>query len=99
MLYTNRCYVDPSNVLSKVVDSSGQPVLIGNEQDSMEYLLNFMERLEEGLNERSSDVQKNLRVSMYARQISSTVSDSILTESTEETNHLEGYGHIDDSFF
>ena len=65
----------------------------------MEYLLNFMERLEEGLSERSSDVQKNLRVSMYLRQVSSTVSDSILTESTEEPNHNEGYGHIDDSFF
>ena len=43
--------MDPSSVLNNVVDESGRQCPVGEQQDSMEYLLNFMERLEEGLSE------------------------------------------------
>ena len=54
LLYTNQSYVDPSEVLNNVVDDSGYPCPVGDQQDSMEYLMNFMERLEEGLGEDSN---------------------------------------------
>jgi hypothetical protein len=51
LIFTNQKYVDPSPVLNSVVDDYGNKVQIGQQQDVTEYLLNFMERLEEGLNE------------------------------------------------
>lgn len=63
LLYTNQSYVDPSDVLNNVADDSGFACQIGDQQDSMEYLMNFMERLEEGLGEDSANVTKHMRVS------------------------------------
>lgn len=68
MLYTNQSYVDPSDVLNSVVDDSGHQCVVGEQQDSMEYLMNFMERLEEGLGENSKDVTRHTRVSAYQRK-------------------------------
>ena len=68
LLYTNQSYVDPSDVLNNVVDDSGYPCPVGNQQDSMEYLMNFMERLEEGLGEDSANITRHLRVSAYHKQ-------------------------------
>jgi hypothetical protein len=51
MLWSNQNYVDPSDVLNSVVDDMGVKLPVGEEQDVTEYLLNFMERLEEGLSE------------------------------------------------
>jgi len=43
--------VDPSLVLNSVVDDFGRKIDVGNQMDVVEYLLNFIERLEEGLDE------------------------------------------------
>lgn len=85
MLYSNQSYVDPSNVLNNVVDDSGYKVQVGEQQDSMEYLMNFMERLEEGVNEDSSDVTKHMRVSTYRKgsEHGDSASESFLTDSTD----------------
>ena len=82
LLYTNQSYVDPSSVLSNVVDDSGHPCPVGDQQDSMEYLMNFMERLEEGLSEDSTAITKHLRVSEYAKKNVGSLNsqESFLTE-------------------
>ena len=67
LLYTNQSYVDPSDVLNNVVDDSGHKCPVGEQQDSMEYLMNFIERLEEGLGEDSSRVTQHLRTSTYQK--------------------------------
>ena len=54
-------------MLNNVVDDSGYICAVGDQQDSMEYLMNFMERLEEGLGEDSANVTKHMRVSTYAK--------------------------------
>lgn len=51
MLLTNQKYVDPSIVVNSVVDDFGRKIDVGNQMDVVEYLLNFIERLEEGLDE------------------------------------------------
>ena len=53
MLYTNQKYVDPKQVLASVVDDSGNLIKFGQEKDSTEFLLNLIERIEEGLDEES----------------------------------------------
>ena len=81
MLYTNQRYVDPSEVLNNVVDDSGYKCMVGEQQDSMEYLMNFMERLEEGLSEDSSKATKHLRVSQFKKassEASENPSESLL---------------------
>lgn len=51
MLLTNEKYVDPSQVINCVVDDFGRKIEVGSQMDVVEYLLNFIERLEEGLDE------------------------------------------------
>ena len=74
--------MDPSDVLNNVVDDSGYPCPVGDQQDSMEYLMNFMERLEEGLGEDSSNITKHMRVSAYKKNqhAQDNPSESFLTE-------------------
>ena len=87
LLYTNQSYVDPSDVLTNVVDDSGYPCPVGDQQDSMEYLMNFMERLEEGLGENSTNVTKHMRVSTYKKNIEpgqDNPSESFLTEDSND---------------
>jgi len=74
--------VDPSTVLDNVVDDTGHQCPVGEQQDSMEYLLNFMERLEEGLGEDSTNISSHLRVSEYQKR-SGGDSESFLTDSSE----------------
>ena len=81
LLYTNQSYVDPSSVLDNVVDDTGHPCPVGEQQDSMEYLLNFMERLEEGLGESAQSVASHMRVSEYQKK--SEPSESFLTDSSD----------------
>lgn len=52
MLLANQKYLDPSPVLNTVVDDFGKKIGVGSQLDISEYLLNFIERLEEGLDER-----------------------------------------------
>ena len=51
LLLTNQKYVDPSKVLNAVVDDFGKQIQVGSQMDAIEYLLNFIERVEEGLGE------------------------------------------------
>ena len=74
--------MDPTAVLGSVVDDSGHPCPVGDQQDSMEYLMNFMERLEEGLSEDSTAITQHLRVSQFKK--GSGASESFLTEEDDE---------------
>ena len=68
LMFTNQKYVDPSPVLNSVVDDFGNRYQVGQQQDVTEYLLNFMERLEEGLNEIPPDLNQHVRVSEYLKR-------------------------------
>lgn len=86
LTYTNQKYVDPSGVLNAVVDDSGHQVPVGDQQDTTEYLLNFMERLEEGLGEHQADKSQHMRVSTYRKQLEggdSNPHESFLVEDDE----------------
>ena len=52
----------------------------------MEYLLNFMERLEEGLGETAANVNTHMRVSEYQKKSGSGPSESFLTDSSDLAN-------------
>ena len=51
MIFANRKYVDPTPVLRSLTDDFGNPISIGEQRDIGEFLLNFIERIEEGLGE------------------------------------------------
>jgi hypothetical protein len=51
MIMANRKYVDPTPVLRSLTDDFGNPISIGEQRDIGEFLLNFIERIEEGLGE------------------------------------------------
>jgi hypothetical protein len=51
MIVANRKYVDPTAVLRSLTDDFGNPISIGEQRDIGEFLLNFIERIEEGLGE------------------------------------------------
>ena len=65
MLYTNQKYADPKQVLASVVDDSGNLIKFGQEKDSTEFLLNLIERIEEGLDEESPQTSERIAQSMY----------------------------------
>ena len=79
----------------------------------MEYLLNFMERLEEGLSEDSSKIGSHMRVSDFQNRVSesfltdnSSIGQSTMVDSqsnpssaASENPSMPGYSHIDDSYF
>lgn len=51
MLTSNQKYVDPSMLVHSVVDDENHKVRVGDEMDVTEYLLNLIERMEEGFDE------------------------------------------------
>jgi hypothetical protein len=51
MIMANRKYVDPTAVLRSLTDDFGNQISIGEQRDIGEFLLNFIERIEEGLGE------------------------------------------------
>ena len=51
LLLSNQKYVDPTQLLNSVVDDFGRKIEVGRQMDVVEYLLNFIERIEEGLNQ------------------------------------------------
>lgn len=55
---SNQKYADPSPVLNKCVDSMGESVKIGDQQDITEYAINFFERIEEVLTLLGHSVQE-----------------------------------------
>ena len=67
MLYTNQKYVDPKQVLASVVDDSGNLIKFGQEKDSTEFLLNLIERIEEGLDEEAPQSSQRIAQSMYEK--------------------------------
>ena len=71
MLYTNQKYVDPKPVLASVVNDDGQVVNFGQEKDSTEYLLNLIERIEEGLNEEPPETSSRIAQSTIIQKPSS----------------------------
>ena len=62
LIGSNQKYADPSPVLNKCVNSMGEHVKIGDQQDITEYAINFFERIEEVLsllNHSMPDVIQN----------------------------------------
>lgn len=55
MILANRKYVDPTSVLKALTDDYGNLVHVGEQQDLGEFNMNLMERIEEGLGERSQE--------------------------------------------
>ena len=53
MIMANRKYVDPTTVLKSLTDDFGNKVQVGEQKDLGEFNLNFLERIEEGLGERT----------------------------------------------
>ena len=50
---TSKKYTEPSDVLKSLVDDFGQALSLGDQKDIGEFNLNFLERIEEGLGERT----------------------------------------------
>ncbi len=78
LLLTNQKYVDPSKVLNAVVDDFGKQVQVGSQMDAVEYLLNFIERVEEGLgeekpqqNDPNSQLENRLTLDLKSEQSTS----------------------------
>lgn len=59
LILTNQKYVDPTPVLQSVVDDYGNKIDVGAQQDITEYLLNFLDRLQEGMLEVKKDGSVN----------------------------------------
>ena len=59
LILTNQKYVDPTPVLQSVVDDYGNKIDVGAQQDITEYLLNFLDRLQEGMLEVKMDGSVN----------------------------------------
>eukprot|EP00743_Colponemidia_sp_Colp-15_P007033 GILK01007589.1.p1 GENE.GILK01007589.1~~GILK01007589.1.p1 ORF type:complete len:990 (-),score=185.29 GILK01007589.1:398-3367(-) len=49
MMYGTRKYGNPTSVLKALVDDTGRPIQIGDQKDVGEFNLNFLDRLDEGL--------------------------------------------------
>lgn len=67
LIGSNQKYADPAPVLNKCVNSSGEHVKVGDQQDITEYAINFFERIEEVLdlvNHRFGDVVLLLSVEL-----------------------------------
>ncbi len=54
MIASDRKYVDPTPVLSAVVDDYGNELPIGDQKDIGEFNLIFLSRIDEGLGEVSA---------------------------------------------
>lgn len=50
-MLTNQKYVDPSSLVHSVHNEMNQKINVGDEMDVNEYLLNLIERMEEGMDE------------------------------------------------
>ena len=57
LLLSSQKYVDPLQLLNMVVDDFGRKIDVGNQMDVVEYLLNFIERIEEGVDEKKDEVR------------------------------------------
>mmetsp|Transcript_32082 Transcript_32082/g.73304 ORF Transcript_32082/g.73304 Transcript_32082/m.73304 type:complete len:1074 (-) Transcript_32082:40-3261(-) len=55
-ILTERRAIDPTRLLNEVVDERGQKLPIGSQEDVGEFMLKFLERLEEGLRVQSQHI-------------------------------------------
>lgn len=76
---SNQKYVNPSSVLACVVDGFGRKIDVGSQMDVVEYLLNFIERLEEGLDEQpqSCSTAENSPASYLSNQLDISIGMAI----------------------
>ena len=49
MIFSHKKFSDPIHVLNSIVDDLGNKIPIGDEKDLGEFNLNFLERIQEGL--------------------------------------------------
>jgi hypothetical protein len=56
LLLSNQNYVNPSQLLNTVVDDDGKKIGYGNQMDINEYLLNLIEMIVTGIDEKKNDV-------------------------------------------
>jgi ubiquitin carboxyl-terminal hydrolase 25/28 len=49
MILSDRKYIDPTDVVTSVVDDNGDPIPIGDQKDIGEFNLVFLLRIDEGL--------------------------------------------------
>lgn len=66
MAASDRKYIDPNDVIKSIVDEQGQPIQIGDQQDIGEFMVTFLLRLDEGLQQQQE--QKDNTESMDLEQ-------------------------------
>ncbi len=57
MIASDRKYIDPTPVISSIVDDYGNEIAIGDQKDIGEFNLIFLSRIEDGLEESRKDKQ------------------------------------------
>ncbi len=55
LIASDRKYVDPTSVISSIVDDYGNELAIGDQKDIGEFNLVFLSRIEDGLEEARKD--------------------------------------------
>lgn len=60
LIASDRKYIDPTSVLSSIVDDYGNELTIGDQKDIGEFNLVFLSRIEDGLEESRKDKQMDI---------------------------------------
>ena len=81
LIASDRKYLDPTQVLSSIVDDYGNELAIGDQKDIGEFNLVFLSRIEDGFEESRKD--KKMEIQSNEPHI-----DKINTFGSEETNLL-----------
>ena len=64
MLLGNIKYENPTGVLENIVDDYGQSISINEQADIGEFFMNFLDRLQDGMNENKQLIRKLMKVDM-----------------------------------
>ena len=104
MVRANRKYVAPTQVLQSLVDDFGNRMLVGEQKDIGEFNLNFIERIEEGLGEKSileSDKveEEEERKDFQVQRKSSSVFDSNQFVQSAQNSSKSNQNTIYSNFF
>lgn len=93
LLASDLQWVNPSSVLEKVVDDQGQVVPIGDQKDLIEFMLNFIERIQEVLvffnEDNKKEAEDSQSVSRYKSEIYELGADGNLDLKKYESNIVE----------
>ena len=87
----NQKYTEPSQVLKALVDDFGQPMMFGEQKDIGEFNLNFLERIEEGLQERKlakQMVQEDLKGDLD-KLLGDTNSTNLTTDMVRKSSMID----------